>query len=222
VNPYLKTELTEECVRYIAEHIDEVRTLFTELLDEQRLDDLLRLSHNTRASAFSTHAVLDLCGIEYRAPADAASTGLRPESIDYHTSILVFQHIPSDILTKIIDEGVRILKKDGLFVHRINYTDHFSHSDTSIPAVNFLQYSDDEWNKYAGNKYMYMNRLRHDDYVRLFRSAGLRVLVDEHDVDEHVRALLESGRQKLDERFKYTPIDVLSIISSWLVCEKGK
>ena len=51
----------------------------------------------------------------------------------------------------------------------VDYSDHFSHSDQTISSINFLRYSDDEWQRYAGNRYMYMNRLRHDDVLALFR-----------------------------------------------------
>jgi hypothetical protein len=31
-------------------------------------------------------------------------------------------------------------------VHNIDFTDHFSHSDPSISSVNFLQFSESQWN----------------------------------------------------------------------------
>jgi hypothetical protein len=30
--------------------------------------------------------------------------------------------------------------------------------------------------RYAGNKYMYMNRLRHDDFLDLFKSFGQKII----------------------------------------------
>jgi hypothetical protein len=65
---------------------------------------------------------------------------------------------------KIINEGNRILSEEGLFVHLIDCSDHFSHNDKSISRINFLQYNVTQWNKLAGNRYVYVNRLRHDDF----------------------------------------------------------
>jgi len=75
-------------------------------------------------------------------PGDAAETHFPDQCIDYHTSYAVFKHILKIVLKKILEEGNRIIKKHGFFVHNIDYSDHFSHSDKSISAINFLQYSD--------------------------------------------------------------------------------
>ena len=67
---------------------------------------------------------------------------------------------------------------DYLFIN-IDYSDHFSHSDKSISSVHFLQFSDGKCNKIAGNRYMYMNRLRHDDFVSLFQDLNNHILINE-------------------------------------------
>jgi hypothetical protein len=103
----------------------------------------------------------------------------------------------------------------------IDYSDHFSHADESISAINFLQYSDTEWSGYADNRYMYMNRLRHDDLIRLFESSGHRVLAVTTDVDDRARALLEAGALSVDERFRDKSHDILGIRGSWVVSEKA-
>ncbi len=218
LNPYLKGELVEESLRYISDNDGEIQSLFGSLLDKGRLDDLLAFSRNVD---FSTRAFLDLCRIDYIAPGDAASTGLPPQGIDFHTSYTVFEHIPPEVLKRILEEGNRIIRDDGLFVHRIDYSDHFSHSDKRISAINFLQYSDEEWKRYAGNRYMYMNRLRHDDFVRLFKSVGHRILDAQTDVDQRARELLSNGVLKLDERFSIKPKEILSISASWIVSRKS-
>ena len=65
------------------------------------MDDLLRF-HGTQS--YSLESLLEFCAIKYVGPGDAARTGLPSESIDFHTSFTVFEHIPPDVL-------VRILKK---------------------------------------------------------------------------------------------------------------
>ncbi len=142
LNPYLKTDLVAESLQYISENKEEILSLFGSLLDRRRFDELLAFN---RDSDFSVYKFLDLCRINYISPGDAADTRLPAQSIDFHTSFTVFEHIPLEILRKILEEGNRIIKNDGLFVHRIDYSDHFSHSDNTISAINFLKYSDDEW-----------------------------------------------------------------------------
>lgn len=218
VNPYIKEELIKEAIGYISENQEEIQLLFGSLLDKSRLEAVCSLC---KSSAFSVHSFLELCQIKYIAPGDAAKTPLEDKSIDIHTSYNVLEHIPRPILSGIIQEGNRIINEHGLFVHRIDYSDHFSHSDKSISAINFLQYSDSEWDRYAGNRYMYMNRLRHDDFLELFESAGHRILTNEASKDNHSIELLSQGTLPLNERFKNKSEEILSITDSWLVTQKG-
>ena len=218
LNPYLKTELTKECLQYIAEHVEETEAAFGAQLDRKRFDTLLYLQ---RQDGFRLQHLLDLCHITYIAPGDAARTGLSPASIDFHTSFNVFEHIPRDVLAAILSEGNRIISDAGLFVHRVDYSDHFSHSDTRISPINFLQYSDAQWDRYAGNRYMYMNRLRHDDFLALFEAAQHTVLATEPTVDETSLTLLREGMLGIDERFAEKTAEVLATTESWIVSAKA-
>jgi hypothetical protein len=218
LNPYLKGDLIGESLRYISDNGPAIQGLFGPLLDKKRLDDLVIFSGNAN---FSTRAFLALCKIEYIAPGNAANTGLPIRSIDFHTSYTVFEHVSPEVLTQILEEGIRIISNDGLFIHHIDYTDHFSHTDPNISAINFLQYSDDEWVRYAGNRYMYSNRLRHDDFVSLFQSAGHRILHAQVYVDRRSQELLRSGSLQLNERFRTKSEETLSISASWIVSKKN-
>ncbi|OOG50989.1 hypothetical protein B0E50_02065 [Rhodanobacter sp. C01] len=217
LNPYVKPELVKESLQYMADNHAEIQRLFGPLLDQGRLDALLKLHLQTD---FGIDALLGLCNIQYIAPGDATRTGLDPGGIDFHTSFNVFEHIPLAILEKILAEGNRIIRDGGLFVHRIDYSDHFSHSDSSISPINFLQYSDTEWDKYAGNRYMYMNRLRHDDFVKLFEAAGQHILATEPTAHPPSRELLGSHRLKIDERFGMKSQEVLATTDAWIVSKK--
>jgi len=214
LNRYLKDELLRECLQYIGNHREAFEAQFQGLIDNNRLDKLLAFN---KVADFSTNELLELCGIEYIAPGDAASTKLPPQHVDFHTSYTVFEHIPRAILEDILREGSRITVPHGLFVHRIDYSDHFSHSDKNISSINFLQYSDREWMKYANNRYMYMNRLRHDDYIDLFTSVGHHILDKRVEIDEHALELLITQKLQLSEEFKAKSIDTLAKTSSWLV-----
>jgi hypothetical protein len=218
LNPYLKKELVEESLRYISANKDEIQILFGPLVDRKRLNDLVAFSETTN---FSTRAFLDLCQIDYIAPGNATNTRLPSRSIDFHTSCTVFEHISPEVLKQILEEGNRIINKDGLFIHGIDYSDHFSHSDKSISAINFLQYSDREWMRYAANRYMYMNRLRHDDFLNLFQSAGHRILEAMPQTDRRSQDLLRNRTLQLNERFRTKSEEILSISAAWIVSMKN-
>jgi len=218
LNPYLTEELIRESLQYISKNNEGIQSLFGTLLDKQRLKALLAFVEN---ATFSTYAFLELCRIEYIAPGDAANTFLASRSVDFHTSYTVLEHIPPEVLRQILEEGNRIIRDNGLFVHRIDYSDHFSHGDNNISAINFLQYSDDEWKRYAGNRYMYMNRLRHDDFISIFQSARHDILDDEPDRDRRSQELLRSGMLHLHEKFSSKPEEIVSITASWIVSRKS-
>ncbi|NOT85208.1 MAG: methyltransferase domain-containing protein [Methylococcaceae bacterium] len=217
LHPYLKAELTKDCLQYIVDNTDEILNIFGDLIDESRLDDLIHFNSNTD---FSINAFFDLCCIEYLAPADATKLPLAAKSIDFYSSYNVFEHIPPTVLQQIFTESNRVIKDDGLFVHRIDYSDHFAHDDKSISAINFLQYTDAEWGKYAGNSYMYMNRMRHDDFLKLFQSAGQSLLVENPVLNQDCLTLLNNQRLPLDMQFKEKSIAVLAISGAWIASKK--
>ena len=61
----------------------------------------------------------------------------------------------------------KVISANGLVSSVIDYSDHYSHSDKNISNLNFLQFSEKEWEKY-NNPYLFQNRLRHQDYRKLF------------------------------------------------------
>ncbi len=217
LNRYLSQDMVQESLRQIAADADRIRELFGDLLDARRFDAVLDLA---RQRDWPLSRFLDLCQIEYIAPGDAADTGLPAGSVDVHTSYTVFEHIPEDVLRRILAEGNRITGDSGMFVHRIDYSDHFYTFDKAITTINFLQYSDRAWRLFAGNRYAYTNRLRHDDILRLFEEAGHRIVDAQPDVDRRALELLRSGTFRLHERFSAKLDDVLSVSAAWIVSAK--
>lgn len=218
LHPYLRPELVRECLQDLARREQEVRALFGPLLKKRRLDALLKLDRTFR---FDVAAFFKLACVDYLAPADAARTGLKPGSVDVHASHLVLQHIPPAVVERIIREGSRIVRDDGVFIHRIDYSDQFARWDPAIPRINFLRYSDAQWDLYAGNRYEYVNRLRHDDFLRLYREAGHRLLSIEPTVHQPTLQLLRGGSLVVDERFRRKAPVVLATTGSWIVSKKS-
>jgi SAM-dependent methyltransferase len=217
LNPYMRNELIEDMLSCIEDREQETRDIFGTLLNEQRFNLLLSKG---KKGKIRKHEILELCQIEYLAPADAAKTNLPENTADFHVSNTVYEHIPLPVLQNILEEGNRIICRDGLFVNTIDYKDHFRQMDKSISAVNFLQYSDSEWNRYAGNRYMYMNRARHDDFIGLFKNAGHDILETEPYTDASVKKLLQNNGLVLDSRFRSKNLETLSIVGATFITRK--
>lgn len=220
LNPYLKLELVKESLDYIFKNKDEIQGIFGSLLLKERFDKLEHFYSNN--CKFSITEILDLCCIDYIAPGDAGNSKLLDHSIDYHTSYNVFEHIPKEILADILNEGKRIIKINGLFIHKVDYSDHFAYSDQSISAINFLQYSDEKWKNIAGNRYMYMNRMRHDDFISLYQSASLHIIESRPSTDKCSQDLLKNKSLLLYDTFKLKRADILAIKHAWIVSSSTK
>jgi len=180
LNPYLKAELVFDDISYMRDHPQEIQELFEQAgspVFAERFSRLITAGDNLQR-------LLTMANIQYLAPADAACLDLAARSVDYHISHATLEHIPPETLESILQEGKRLLGQQGLYVHFIDLSDHFSHSDSSILAINFLRFNAKEWDRLAGNRYMYHNRLRVDDLIDLFRDANLRILSMDTTVDE--------------------------------------
>jgi len=212
LNPHLKAELVFEDIAYIKEHRQEIERLFERaqgLVFAERFRQLIKFKHTLQD-------LLTMTNIQYLAPADAARLDLEPQSVDYHISYATLEHIPPRSLECILQEGKRLLRQRGLFVHFIDFSDHFAHSDNSISAANFLQFSDKEWECWAGNRYMYHNRLRVDDFAHLFGRANLKIVAIDTDIDRQVLEELATGFP-LDARFEGKSTETNATTSAWVV-----
>jgi len=189
LNPYLSRALVSEARNFVRRNSDQVLQLFAERrnrLFDERLNVLI-------GHSVPDDDLLAAMNIDYMSPADAAKLPLEAHSVDLHVSHTVLEHIPSDVLLAILAEARRIVRPEGLLVHNIDPSDHFAHDDDTITRINFLQFADSEWKALAGNRFMYHNRLRAPDYVRLFEESGMRILREERSVDERSKAALRSG-----------------------------
>jgi len=164
-------------------------------------------------------AVLEDCyGITYRAPCDAAQTGLEPSTIDYITSTSTMEHIPIDTLRAILVECRRILRQGGLMSAIIDYDDHYSYFDAKISRYNFLKYSEPFWMMFNSELH-FQNRLRHPDYTDLFRAAGFEIVEEQLKPAEEVE-LRAIAQLPLATRFRSYNIQDLAVHSAIIVARK--
>ncbi|AMA59281.1 class I SAM-dependent methyltransferase [Bradyrhizobium sp. CCGE-LA001] len=144
--------------------------------------------------------------IEYRAPADARATGLPANSIDCAVSVETLEHIPKADIAAILKELRRILRPDGVALMQIDYGDHFKGFDPAISSFNFLTYSDEEWYPFQ-SRFQYVNRLRHSEYLQLFKDAGFEILSDRPDCrspEPAIMARLAPQFRQFSERDLFT------------------
>ncbi len=159
-------------------------------------------------------------GIEYRAPADARATGLPDRSIDCVTSTDTLEHIPPADIAAILRECHRVLADDGIMSFRVDYRDHWAYFDRRITPVNMLQYSDRRWARYNPSL-NYQNRLRHDDYVRLFEAGDFTTLgIDVDTPVPEARAFL--AHHGVASEFRHYSDDALLIPSATFTLAKSQ
>lgn len=205
LNPFLIPSLVTHCCRWIADHRDEAAAIWRGLCTE---GDVLEKIEIISQLKDRPEELLKVAGIDYRAPADAATSDLPDASIDIHYSGNVFEHIPPESLCRILGEARRILRPGGLAVHFVDPSDHFAHNDPSISRINFLQLDEAQWRRYYDNRYSYLNRCHDSDYREMFERASLKLLSCGFDVDERARALLQQGFP-LAPAFRHKSVDDL-------------
>jgi len=97
------------------------------------------------------------------------------EKFDICISTAALEHFNILDLQNFLLDLKKILNDNGLISSLIDYSDHYSHTDKNIDKLNFLSYSKKEWEKY-NNSYLYQNRLRHQDYKKLFIDKGYKIV----------------------------------------------
>jgi SAM-dependent methyltransferase len=216
VNPWLSEAYALETCRAIGEHLP----LIADLLHADLTDLRARYEQGLQGKR-TLHELLAAAGIEYRYPGDAARTMLPGESVDIVSSSNVLEHIPPDALLDIHTESLRILRPNGIVIHRVNPGDHYANADRSITTANFLRYSEREWRWYGGTGLSYHNRLRCYQHVELLGKAGFTVVIDRVRLDPRALAAIRTGQVPVHPDFsRYLP-EQLASDYLWLVGRKG-
>lgn len=213
LNPYLKEEFVQKLVNFILDNEKLILAMFRDVSIPSDLSNkLISLQNSNKKIA----DLLSLMNIEYIAPGNASSLPLKEKSVDYHISVNVLEHIKEDVIISIFQEGERVLKNDGLVIHIIDPSDHFSHSDSSISKINFLQFSDKKWEREYVNKFAYHNRLRSKDYQKIFSKLGMKIIYKNEIVDQQSIDTLQYGFTTNEKFHNYTA-EELSIVGLHLI-----
>jgi SAM-dependent methyltransferase len=160
----------------------------------------VRARYRRMRQAGTVEELLKEARIDYRAPADAARTGLGEASVDIVFSNSVLEHVPPGAIAAILVESERVLKPGGLSIHSANCGDHYAYFDQSITAINYLRYGAAEW-KFWDNELLYQNRLRPVDFIEMAERAGLEVPLRIHRARPELLVALE--RMPLAAEFRH-------------------
>lgn len=151
--------------------------------------------------------------LKYVAPFEPGM--LAESSVDMVVSRTVLEHIPPDDLSTLLTHLRGRMKPGGLHIHLVDNSDHWEHRDKSISRIEFLTrpawLHKLLWWALDGGE----NRLRHSQYVELFRAAGYDILHAEPKVCP--RTLADAKRLKLQEPFNRMPVEDLAAIQSVFV-----
>jgi len=111
--------------------------------------------------------VLLKLNINYMSPFDKKK--IKKNFFDLCTSTNTLEHLTRKEILNFISIINFSLKKKGLLSLAIDCSDHYSHTDNKISSLNFFKFSKKEWDSKYNNKYLYQNRLRYDDYIKIFK-----------------------------------------------------
>lgn len=168
----------------------------------------------------SIHSLNDLSNmnIDYHVNIHPAHTNLSENHFDFITSTSTLEHIPQDKLGEIFKEIYRLLKPGGIMINMIDMQDHYSYQDKSISYYNFLTYSKSNW-KWYNSKFLFQNRLRHLDYIQLFKQAGFNIIDDKPTLPKKEDLAIIEGLV-IDNHFKNYTAEELGTRTTLLVLQK--
>ena len=201
VNHLLDEKLTMEA----AEQFPEVRPYLQEKLnwlrDENSFTDIGFFS-----GPINKDSLLRKLNIIYMVDPNNPLKDIESGSIDIFFSNDTLEHIPSEQLPRLFTEIRRVLKPNGLMIHQVDCSDHYSHSDPSINRINFLRFNAEQWAHY-NNSYLFQNRLRASDYREIITSSGFSIDFWERKLNQ--RSLEELPGFPLAKEFQvYAPEDL--------------
>lgn len=157
----------------------------------------------------------------YKAPYNLAEQGLENDAYDIIFSRAVFEHIPPENLNLIIKRLYDLLKPNGAMCHIIDNSDHWEHKDKSINRVNFLRFSNSIFKLISMmNPLDFQNRLRHSEYIKLFKKTGFKIHKDDSEPDQKTLSVLH-GAFKIHSDFKGFENKDLAVLTSFILAKKN-
>jgi SAM-dependent methyltransferase len=164
------------------------------------IEDKLRL-----AQGDDLDDVLAEMGMTYAVPFDYKQSEVRVDAIISHT---VLEHVPPQVIEELAHDWRRVLRPGGLISHGVDHSDHRAIVDARLSRIDFLRYGDRIWNLLCIDN---TNRLRHSDYIAMFRAAGFEIVFENVFIDPTSQAAL--SKVPLAARFRGMAPD--DIATTW-------
>lgn len=142
------------------------------------IEQLARLGVPSKGAARTPSELEAIYGIIYQAPVDMTRTPYASASFDAVISTNTLEHIPQATIPEIWREAMRLRRPGGVVTAKIDYSDHYAHTDTHIDRLNYLQFSQTQWRAHNHANH-YQNRLRHQHHLDLLREAGFIIVHEE-------------------------------------------
>ena len=156
--------------------------------------------------------ILSECNGEYLTEGVPSLAYLPSETVDFCFSHTVLQHIWKSDFTKMADELFRILKPNGVSVHRVDLKDCLGGG-----TLNNLRFSEATWEGDLFRKSgFYTNRIRFNEMVGIFEQAGFTCTLPRVVSWEQ----LPTPREKLDLAFRQLPDDDLLVSGFDIILKK--
>ena len=213
---YFSKDLFFQFIDYLKYNQENLSYILNNRLINERLKKLVQYPFYKNDDIRAT--LKENFNIEFLSIENKNQQKINSESIDFYISYSVLEHVNKKIINKILSDSKKILKKTGLQIHFIDYSDHYAQTDKKISRLNFLKFSDWFWNIFSSNYFMYVNRLRHDDFLEIFKMNDLDVLDEEVFRDSNF--LKFKKNYKINSKFANKDEKILNIIGAWIILQK--
>jgi len=131
------------------------------------------------------------------------------ENVDIIYSNNVLEHVKNVDLN--IKSMAHILKSGGYLYHNIDLRDHYNFNKPFL----FYKYEDPIWQKYLTREGVsYTNRLRYDDFIRMFKENGFEVI-------HYQTTKQECDMNNLSSKYKTKDIDSLQTTNLSILLKKN-
>ena len=158
------------------------------------------LKVNKQPSAYSIEDLKRNFNLIYIAPTNLKKIKENNLKFDACISSTTLEHIPKNELEEILHLLKDIIEKDGIISALIDYSDHYSHTDKNIGNLNFLKFNSKKWESY-NTPMLFQNRLRHQDYRKLFKSMGFKIFEIKGPIGKSPKFISEEFDKDNDETF---------------------
>ena len=205
LNPHLKPDLVRRCAESLAEYVGMIATASRTAPDEvaRRQRQLVERLSGPIDLAFATDGVVD-----YDSPVDATRVDIGTNELDVVFSNSVLEHVPPLVIDELYAEAMRILRPGAVMFHSVNCGDHYAYVDRGINQLNYLGYSDAEW-QHWNNAFLYQNRMRAHEFVERAAAAGFEIVLDTGQAREE--RLRELAAMKVHPQFANVPAAKLCV-----------